>query len=257
MQRRSFERDGLTLSYIDYDGAGRPLIALHAYWMEAGTWAALAKALAPDFTVFALDQRGHGYSDKPDDLSWDAYIGDLEAFLDHLGLGGPVPLIGNSLGGTVAFRYAARHPERVSAMMIEEAPAVESGDVDFIRSWSGVHPTREALEAAIGERFAWSVEPSFRQTDEGWTLAFSPDQLADAQAGLTGDFWSDWLATRQPALLMRGSQSRAVDGALLAEMAKRRPNTVLETFGAGHVIHHEKPQAFARSVRRFLTRTLR
>ena len=115
--------------------------------------------------------------------------------------------------------------------------------------------SRAELEAAVGERFIWSVEPCIRQTDKGWTLAFSPDQPADAQAGLNGDFWSDWLATDQPVLLVRGSESRAVDGALLVDMAWRRRNTTLATFEAGHVVHHDKPYEFARSVRAFLDRT--
>jgi esterase len=253
MMRRSFAHDGLTLSYLDQGGDGIPLVALHAYWMEAGTYADLAEALAPKWRVIALDQRGHGHSDHADDLSWDAFIGDLAAFLDHLNIDAPAILAGNSLGGTVAFRFAARFPAKVRAMIVEEAPAVQDAELGFIREWAGVYPTREALEAKIGERLAWSVAPSFRQTSEGWTLAFSPDALADALAGLKGDFWGDWSATDCPVLLVRGSQSRAVDGAVLEKMAAERANTTLATFDAGHVVHHDVPTAFASAVRSFLT----
>jgi esterase len=253
MMRRSFAHDGLTLSYLDQGGDGIPIVALHAYFMEAGTYADFAEALAPKWRVIALDQRGHGHSDHSDDLSWDAFIGDLAAFLDHLNIYGPTILAGNSLGGTVAFRFAARCPGKVRAMIVEEAPAVMAPDFDFMRAWAGVYPTRAALEAKIGERLAWSVAPSFRQTSEGWTLAFSPDALADAQEGLSGDFWGDWSATACPVLLVRGSQSRAVDGALLEKMAAERANTTLATFDAGHVVHHDVPTAFASAVRSFLT----
>lgn len=252
MERRSFRHDGLNLSYLDQDGTGTPIIALHAYWMEAGTYADLAEALAPEWRVIALDQRGHGHSDHSTDLSWDAFIGDLAAFLDHLGVDGPAILIGNSLGGTVAFRYAARNPSQARAMVIEESPAEEDADLDFMREWTGTYPTREALAAKIGERLAWSVEPSFRQTSEGWTLAFSPLALADALAGLNGNFWSDWTSTECPVLLVRGKDSRAVDGSVLASMAARRPNTELVSFDAGHVVHHDQPKAFAASVQSFL-----
>jgi esterase len=252
MMRRSFVHNGLTLSYLDKGGDGIPIVALHAYWMEAGTYAELAEALAPKWRVIALDQRGHGHSDHAEDLSWDAFIGDLVAFLDHLDIEGPAVLAGNSLGGIVAFRFAARFPAKVRAMIVEEAPAVVDGDMDFMRQWAGVYPTREALQAKIGERLAWSVEPSFRQTSEGWTLAFSPDALADAHPGLNGDFWEDWRATDCPALLFRGSQSRAVDGAILERMAAERANTTLETFDAGHVVHHDMSTAFASAVRSFL-----
>lgn len=255
MQGKSFEADGVGLSYLDFGGSGAPLIALHAYWMEAGTWVGLGEAVSPDFHVYALDQRGHGHSDKPDALGWDDYIRDLEHFVAHLGLSEPVVLAGNSLGGTVAFRYAARHPERVRAMIVEESPAVEDVDVEFIRPWEGIFETREALQAAVGERFWWSVEPSAVQTDDGrWTLRFSPAQLADAQDGLNGDFWNDWLASDHPTLLLRGTESRAVDGKHLEEMARRRPNTQLANIDGGHVIHHDAPEAFASAVRGFLAK---
>jgi esterase len=253
MMRRSFAHDGLTLSYLDQGGDGIPIVALHAYWMEAGTYADLADALAPKWRVIALDQRGHGHSDHADDLSSDAFIGDLAAFLDHLNIDGPTIIAGNSIGGTVAFRFAARWPGKVRAMIVEEATPEQGGDFGFMREWAGVYPTREALEAKIGERLLWSVAPSFRQTAEGWTLAFSPCALADAQEGLNGDFWADWSATDCPVMLVRGSQSRAVDGAVLEKMAAKRANTMLETFDAGHVVHHDVPTAFASAARSFLT----
>lgn len=252
MIRHTFMHDGLTLSYLDHGGDGAPIIALYAYWMEAGTYADLAEALAPEWRIVALDQRGHGHSDHAKDLSWNAFIGDLAAFLEHLKVNEPAILIGNSLGGTVAFRYAARNPGGVRAMVIEESPAVAKADLGFMRDWAGIYPTREALAAKIGERLAWSVEPSFRETPEGWTLAFSPDELANAAEGLNGDFWSDWSATDCPALLVRGADSRAVDGAMLESMAARRPNTKLVSFNAGHVVHRDEPKAFAASVKAFL-----
>jgi pimeloyl-ACP methyl ester carboxylesterase len=252
MERHTFTHDGLTLSYLDQGGDGVPIVALHAYWMEAGTYADLAEALDPEWRIIALDQRGHGHSDHANDLSWNAFIGDLAAFRAHLGVRAPVVLMGNSLGGTVAFRYAARNPDRVRAMVIEESPAEENARLDFMRDWAGVYPTREALAAKIGERLAWSVEPSFRQTAAGWTLAFSPNELADALPGLAGSFWSDWSATDCPVLLVRGTDSRAVDGAVLERMAASRPNTTLVSLPAGHVVHHDEPKDFAAAVKAFL-----
>ncbi len=255
MKRLSFTHDGLHLSYLDQGGTGIPIIALHAYWMEAGTYVDLAEALAPEWRVISLDQRGHGHSEHSTDLSWEAFISDLAALLDYLAIDDPVILMGNSLGGTVAFRYAALNPGKVCAMVIEESPAEEDADLGFMRDWAGTYPTREALAAKIGERLAWSVEPSFRETPQGWTLAFSPVALADAQMGLNGDFWSDWLATDCPVLLVRGKDSRAVDGMMLERMAAKRANTDLVSFEAGHVVHHDQPKTFAASVKAFLVGT--
>lgn len=252
MRRRTFSHEGLTFSYLDAEGPGAPLIALHATWMEAGTFAKLADALRPSWRVLALDQRNHGHSDQSNDFTWEALIGDLAAFIGHLALTAPLPLLGNSLGGAVAYRYAARHPERVKAMIIEETAVEMNPDFTFMKNWAGTFPSREALLERIGPRLAWSVEPSIRKIGDRWTLAFSADRLADAVAALRGDFWTDWKATRCPALVIRGSDSRVVDGRLLEQMAEERPNTILKTFHAGHVVHHDVPDEFANAVATFL-----
>ena len=251
MQRFGFEHDGLTLSYLD-TGGDRPLIiALHAMWMEARSFEGFAASM-PEWRVVSLDQRGHGLSDHSPDYSRDAFIRDIAALLNHLGARDPVVLIGNSLGGTNAFMFAARHPERVRAMVIEEGPPEQRETLSFVLDWRGIYPTSEALERKIGERLAWSVKPSFRETARGWTLAFDPEELVSMKDVLNGDFWQEWLATRCPALVVRGTTSKAVDGKLLESMAAKRPNTEFVSLEAGHVAHHDDPMGFVASVRAFL-----
>ena len=251
MKRSCFEHHGLTLSYLDSGGDGPLIVALHAMWMEARTFEGFALAM-PEWRVVSLDQRGHGLSDHASDYSGRAFVDDIVALLDHLEASKPVVLIGNSLGGHNAFVFARRHPERVRAMVIEETPPEGHAALEFVLDWRGIYPTREQLEQKIGERLAWSVAPSFRETAQGWTLAFDPDELVAMQQVLNGDFWSDWLGTSCPALVVRGTQSKAVDGALLETMAERRPNTQLLSLQAGHVTHHDDAAGFNAAVRKFL-----
>lgn len=63
MQKHTFQHNRLTFSYLDSGGEGPAIIALHAHWMESITFAPLTSALAPQWPVIALDQRGHGHSD--------------------------------------------------------------------------------------------------------------------------------------------------------------------------------------------------
>jgi esterase len=252
MQRSSFSRDGLTLSYLDSGGDRPPIVALHALWMEARTFEPFAAAM-PEWRVVSLDQRGHGLSDHASDYSREAFMGDIAALLDHLGASEPVVLIGNSLGGMNAYFFAAKYPQRVRAMVIEEGPPEQHGQFAFMLDWKGVYPTSDALEQKIGERLAWSVKPSFRETAHGWTLAFDPEELVGMIQGLDGDHWKEWLATKCPALVVRGSESKAVDGKLLEAMTARRPNTELVTLKAGHVTHHDDLAGFTSNVRRFLS----
>jgi esterase len=253
MRRSGFDHDGLTLSYLD-SGGDRPLIiALHAMWMEARSFEEFAASM-PEWRVVSLDQRGHGLSDHSTDYSRAAFVGDIAALLDHLGAREPVVLIGNSVGGTNAFFFAARFPQRVRALVIEEGPPEQHESLAFVLEWRGLYPTSEALEQKIGERLAWSVKPSFRETARGWTLAFDPDELVSMKEVLNGDFWSEWLASTCPALVVRGADSKAVDGQLLASMAARRPSTDMVTLKAGHVTHHDDLAGFVAHVRAFLAK---
>lgn len=86
--------------------------------------------VAPRFAVAGVDVvmydlRGHGRSERPPSgYTLDHHIDDLEALLARLGITGSVHLVGNSFGGTVAFGYAARHPERAASLtLIESEPA--------------------------------------------------------------------------------------------------------------------------------------
>jgi esterase len=251
MKRACFEHEGLTLSYLDSDGDRPLIIALHAMFMEARTFEGFAQAM-PEWRVVSLDQRGHGLSDHASDYQRAAFVGDIAALLHHLKASKPVVLIGNSLGGNNAFAYACRHPERVRALVVEESPAEGHGSFDFVLEWRGIFGTREELERKIGERLAWSVAPSFRETAQGWTLAFDPNELVAIKNAFNGDFWPDWLGSSCPALVVRGTESKVVDGALLESMAQRRPNTRLLSLRAGHVTHHDDAPGFNAAVREFL-----
>lgn len=83
---------------------------------------------ASGIDVVMYDLRGHGRSGRPDSgYSVDHQVDDLDALLDRLQVAGPVHLVGNSFGGTVAFGYAVRRPERVASIsVIESEPATEA-----------------------------------------------------------------------------------------------------------------------------------
>ncbi|KOV57072.1 alpha/beta fold hydrolase [Streptomyces sp. MMG1121] len=96
--------------------------------------------VAPGFATAGLDVvmydlRGHGRSERPPrGYTLDHNIDDLESLLDRLAVTGPVHLVGNSYGGTIAFGYAARHPDRVTSLtLIESEPATAAWAVKLGR----------------------------------------------------------------------------------------------------------------------------
>ena len=251
MDRHEFRHEGLRLSYLDGGGGDRVLIALHAHIMEAATFVPLAAVLAPEWRVVALDQRGHGYSDHAPTYTRDDYIGDLEAFIDHLGVSDSV-LLGNSLGGVNAYQFAARHPEEVRGLVIEDIGAEVWDDLSFVLAWEGLFPTQEALAERVGPRLLPYLQESFRETPAGWRLAFEPREIVESGRCLSGDHWQDWLATKCPALLIRGLSSRVTTQAAVEQMTSRRPNTILNVIDGGHVVHFDNPAGFGDAVKKFL-----
>ena len=254
MKRYAFQHNGLTLSYLDSGGEGQVLIALHAHWMEGKTFLPLANALYPQWRVVALDQRGHGDSDHATHYRRDDYLADLEALFQHLNLTKPVVLLGNSLGGINAYYFAARHPDLVRAMIIEDIGVEIEVDVNFSLAWEGSFKTQEELAQHIGPRLSPYLQDSFRHTANGWQLAFSPKEMVTSSNLAAGDHWSEWLASDCPALLIRGKDSHLTTQAHLEQMGSRRANTQLKTLEGGHVVHVDHPDAFEKTVREFLQR---
>ena len=120
--------DGTRLAVASI-GNGPPLVRA-AHWLshverdlESPVWRPWVQELSRHHTYIRYDQRGCGLSDRTlAGLSLDNFVGDLEIVVDQLGLE-RFPLIGMSQGGAVAMRYASRHPERVSALVLVGAYA--------------------------------------------------------------------------------------------------------------------------------------
>ncbi|MEV4616816.1 alpha/beta hydrolase [Kitasatospora sp. NPDC049258] len=250
--REFFVAGGRKLSYLDFGGPGRPLLALHGHYNEASAFASLAGALAPRWRVIALDQRGHGESDRAIRYQRDDYVADLVAFHRHLGVG-PVPVLGHSLGGVNAYQFAARHPGRVSRLIVEDIGAVVDCDWSFTTRLPPAAPSREALVAALGAAAPY-LECSFRQGAGGWGFSFGIDDTVRSQQALNGDHRDDWTAVSCPTLLVRGTRSEelAADHAR-SMVARRGPGARLVELAAGHVVHHDAPERFAAEVTAFLS----
>ncbi len=252
MERHEFTHDNIRFSYLDSGNDAPVLIAMHAHWMEGSTFVPLAEALAPDWRVIAPDQRGHGYSGHASSYTRDDYIGDLESLFELLALDSAV-LLGNSLGGVNAFQFAARRPDKVRGMIIEEIGAVVTTvDLTFMTSWAGTFPTREALAERVSPRFAAYLSDSFRETPQGWKLAFEPTEIMESQKNLMRAYWDDWIASSCPALVLRGRDSRVTTAEVAQEMAARRPNTQVLTLPGGHILHSDSFSAFLTAVKLFL-----
>jgi len=115
---------------------------------------------------------------------------------------------------------------------------------------------KEAVDAlaAVAAPSATYLQESFRETAAGWRLAFEPREIVESGRCLSGDHWQDWLATKCPALLIRGLSSRVTTQAALEQMTSRRPNTLLKVIEGGHVVHVDNLEGFVDAVKEFLAK---
>jgi len=115
--------DGVRIAYAT-SGSGPPLVK-PANWLthveydwESPVWRHWLRELSREHTLVRFDERGNGLSDRDvEDLSFEAWVRDLETVVDALGLE-RFPLLGISQGCAVAITYAVRHPERVTKLVL-------------------------------------------------------------------------------------------------------------------------------------------
>ncbi|MEV7723645.1 alpha/beta hydrolase [Streptomyces sp. NPDC087917] len=254
--RAALDLDGRTLSYLDFGGAGRPLLALHGHLSEGSSFTALAAALGPAWRVIAPDQRGHGDSDRATGYTRAGYVADLRALVDHLGLD-RFAVIGHSLGAVNAWHLAAELPDRVEALITldtaADLPRADVSPLAFVLSFPYTADTREELLAALGP-VAPVLGAALRPLPEGgWRLPFHPQDTVTSENAVHGDHWEQWLAGNCPALLLRGTSSQVLGPDLAADMVARRPRTTYATLDADHFLQQRDPEGVHAAVRSFLS----
>ena len=102
-------------------GSGPVLVLLHGVTRCGADWEPLLPALAEDWTVIALDQRGHGTSPRAGSYLVTDYVADAVRFVREE-TAGPIFIFGHSLGAMVAAAVAAELPDRVGGIILEDPP---------------------------------------------------------------------------------------------------------------------------------------
>ncbi|MEW2418663.1 alpha/beta hydrolase [Streptomyces sp. NPDC046866] len=257
---RVVQRDGVRISCRDWAGPGRPVVLLHGLAGHAGEWDALARRLRSRHRVVAVDQRGHGAGERlPADVSRAAYVADVVAVLDRLGLQEPV-LLGQSLGGHTAMLTAAAHPGLVHALVLVEAgpggpnPRVQQEVGGWLDSWPVPFPSREAAACflgggSVGEGWAAGLE----ERDSGWWPRFDRDVMVGSLAEIArSSFWDAWTKISCPVLAVLG-QSGIIPPQEIGEMLRLQPDTTAVSIpGTGHDLHLERTGALLQVLRDFL-----
>lgn len=252
-------------------GEQRPgVLLLHGLMGRASHWADTARRLSARHRPVALDQRGHGRSEKPADGPYDreAYVQDAIAAIEQLDLA-PVALVGHAMGALTAWQLAARRPDLVSALVICDMRASALGaasqhewtewfrswPVPFatladVRKWFGEDdPTLERPRPARGEFFAEVMA----ERADGWRPVFSRRQMLTARETWVHDaHWEELAQVTCPALVVRGLDAE-LGRAEAQEMVRVLPRgAYAEIPDAGHLLPWEKPDAWCAAIEPFL-----
>ena len=211
-----------------------PLIVLHGLGGRAEEWDHVLLALADRYHVVALDQRGHGESSWPGNYSFEFMRDDLAAFADALALH-RFSLIGHSMGGTVAYLFAEKWPDRIVRLVCEDTAPPSLADASSIDSWAGDDDGEEqpAGPLPFDEPVWTAIIAQLRQPDPAW--------------------WSELPQISAPILIVGGGPSSHVPQEKLAEVAALIPDCSLVTISdAGHMIHLTRPEGYIALLRDFL-----
>ncbi|MGO8857478.1 MAG: alpha/beta fold hydrolase [Steroidobacteraceae bacterium] len=258
-----------------------PVFLLHG-WQDTGdTFQFMVDEFKRDWPLVALDWRGFGRSEWPQDGYWFAdYLADLDALLEGLSRGAPARIVGHSMGGNIASLYAGVRPERVRCVANlegfglprsspQQAPTQLRQWLDQVKSRPTLKDYDSVEQLASVIRFRY---PRFNDAQAAFVAA-AWSKERDGRIRLLGDSrhrWVNpvryhredaeacWREVKAPVLMLLGEESEYLSklGADGSDAALRNiiPQIeILRIAGAGHMLHIEKANVVAPLIENFLS----
>lgn len=252
--------------HVESAGTGPPLVLLHGWAMHSGLWGSLPERLAPRFRVHAVDLPGHGRSEPLAPYTLAAVTATIAAAF--AAASEPLTVVGWSLGGTVALRWARAQPQRIGRLVLVATTPCFVARADWPQAMAADTLARFGDELCASYRLTLQRFLSLQlagSTDSRAALATlrrhlfargdpAPSVLAEALAVLAAtDLRADVPAIAQPALVVTGERDTLAPPAAGAWLASALPNARLVTIaGAGHVPFLSHPAEFAAALDGFL-----
>jgi len=260
------ELQGMQVHYRD-EGIGLPIVLLHGTGASLHTWDAWTEELSKEYRVIRMDLPAFGLTGPhPDrDYTLDTYVDFLNAFADKLELG-QFYLAGNSLGGNIAWLFAARHPEKVNKLILLDPGGIVSGRKSpgvirlartpvfnqFIRMFT----LRSLIKKNLLEVYAQDDKIDDLLIDRYFDFTLRPGNrqaFIDRAKTINPDYSALLTEIKCPSLIIWGAEDNwipLVDG---AAFQRAIPNAKLEVMeSVGHVPMEEAPQESVLLVQQFL-----
>ncbi len=277
--------DRLKLQFWDWGPATNgdslpPLLLVHGGLDHARNWDWVARSLREHFRVYAMDLRGHGNSAWAPGAIYSIaeHVLDISTLVDVLG-GGPVYMIGHSLGGILTLSYSGLYPDRVCKAIAIEGLGLPAGHrihkpaPERLRAWiqsvrktenreSHSYPNLESAVARMKEANPqlsdevarhltlhgtnWNADGSLSWKFDNYVRSFPPyGHNIDEQRAIYAEIAC-------PVLLVWGRESWLPDPDTDDRAPAIRHRQVLKVDGAGHWVHHDRLDVFLEESKRFL-----
>lgn len=252
--------------YSNIIGEGTPFIILHGFLGMGDNWKTLGGQFADaGFEVHLVDQRNHGRSMHTEDFNYDLMAEDLNRYVDDKQLG-PVVLLGHSMGGKTAMKFAATFPDKVeklivadiapkkypahheqileglSALQANEEARNSRGEADeflekYIKNWGTRQFLLKNLYWAKDKTLALRFNlPVLREAGETVGEPMNPDEIYEGKS-----------------LFLRGANSDYINDEDFELIEKHFPQYKVVTVpDAGHWLHAENADYFYKKVLEFL-----
>ena len=268
-------KDNVSLAWASVGDPGSPPLVKAANWLshleldwEAPIWSPLFRELANSFHFIRYDERGCGLSDwDVPEISFESFVADLESVVDAAGLD-RFPLLGISQGAAVSIEYAARHPDRVSHLILfggypagwrhtastDEAREREAVMVLTETGWGRENPSYRHL-------FSRTFMPSATSDDLEWfdefqRLTTSPENAVRfLQAFADIDVRDRLKDVQAPTLVVHSRKDMRIPVATGQALAAQIPNAQFTGINSeNHLLLGHEPASleFLAAVRRFL-----
>ncbi|HTB00221.1 MAG TPA: alpha/beta fold hydrolase [Bradyrhizobium sp.] len=254
------ELDGVALRYELCGKGERTLVLVHEMGGSLESWDDVVPRLSKSRRVLRYDTRGAGLSQKArGELGIDTMADDTAALLDALKIEGPVALAGIAVGGAIALHFAARYPERTSAVVVGSpatgvAPERRPAALDRVARIEAAGMAF-AVEDSMRNGYAPELRGDIKRFERyraRW-LGNDPASYATIWRMLAGlDMQDELGGLRCPVLVIGGSLDRVRPPPLAEATAKSIPGARYIELRTGHYMSVQTPELIADAIGEFL-----